>query len=52
MKHALVVEDLPDIRSWLGDVARAAFPELAVRSVARRDEALACVQPPIRLIWP
>ena len=43
MKHALVVEDLPDIRSWLGDVARAAFPELAVRSVARRDEALACV---------
>jgi DNA-binding NarL/FixJ family response regulator len=43
MKTALVVEDLPEIRSWLGDVARAAFPELEVTSTGRCDEALACL---------
>lgn len=44
MKRALIVEDLPEIRAWLGDVARAAFPELQVVSAARRDQALDCVQ--------
>jgi DNA-binding NarL/FixJ family response regulator len=44
MKSALIVEDLPEIRVWLGDVARSAFPELQVVSTARRDEALLEVQ--------
>ena len=44
MNSALIVEDLPEIRAWLGDVARAAFPALHVTTAGRRDEALACVQ--------
>ena len=44
MQHALIVEDLPEIRAWLGDTARAAFPDLRVTAVARRDEALAVVR--------
>ncbi|HSV36863.1 MAG TPA: response regulator transcription factor [Ramlibacter sp.] len=43
MNHVLVVEDLPEIRAWLGGVARAAFPDIRVTSAARRDEAMACV---------
>ena len=43
MDHALIVEDLPEIRAWLGDVARAAFPQVQVTSVGRRDEALSCL---------
>jgi DNA-binding NarL/FixJ family response regulator len=43
MEHALIVEDLPEIRVWLGDVARAAFPQVQVTSVGRRDEALRCL---------
>ena len=44
MKRALIVEDLPDIRIWLGQVALAAFPQLQIISAARRDEAVACVR--------
>lgn len=44
MKTALIVEDLPDIRQWLTQVALGAFAELQVVSVARRDEALLRVQ--------
>ncbi|RYX90484.1 MAG: response regulator transcription factor [Comamonadaceae bacterium] len=44
MQTALIVEDLPEIRNWLGQVARAAFPELNVITAARLDQALACVQ--------
>jgi DNA-binding NarL/FixJ family response regulator len=44
MNSALIVEDLPEIRAWLGEVARAAFPQLSVTTAARRDEALQCVQ--------
>ena len=44
MKSALIVEDLPEVRTWLGDVARTAFPDLQVTTAARRDEALTCVQ--------
>ena len=44
MQHALIVEDLPEIRNWLGQVARAAFPDLQVVAAARLDQALACVQ--------
>ncbi len=40
MKRVLIVEDLPDIRDWLGQVALAAFPGLEVVSVWRRDQAL------------
>ncbi len=43
MQHALIVEDLPQIRGWLGDVARAAFPAVQVTTAARVDQALACV---------
>lgn len=44
MNSALIVEDLPEIRNWLGQVARAAFPTLQVVTAARRDQALVCVQ--------
>lgn len=44
MKSALVVEDLPEIRQWLGEVACEAFPGLQVTAVARRDEGLARIQ--------
>ena len=44
MNSALIVEDLPEIRNWLGQVARAAFPALEVVTAARRDQALVCVQ--------
>jgi len=41
MKRALIVEDLPDIRAWLAEVAREAFPGLEVEAVGRVDQALA-----------
>ena len=44
MKRALIVEDLPDIRQWLADMARSAFAGLEVVTSARRDEALRRVQ--------
>ncbi|MFM7332563.1 MAG: response regulator [Brachymonas sp.] len=40
MKTALVVEDLPDIRHWLAQTAQLAFPQLAIHSAARVQEAL------------
>ena len=43
MQNALIVEDLPEIRVWLAQVARSAFPDLQVVMAARRDQALACV---------
>jgi len=43
MKHALVVEDLPEIRAWLAQVARTAFPDLQVVTAARCEEGLAAV---------
>jgi DNA-binding NarL/FixJ family response regulator len=43
MQHALIVEDLPEIRDWLADVARAAFPALQVTTAGRVDQALLCV---------
>jgi DNA-binding NarL/FixJ family response regulator len=47
MKHALVVEDLAEVRDWLADVAREAFPQLEVTAVGRADEGLlrAAAQP-------
>lgn len=44
MKRALIVEDLPNIRDWLGQVALTAFPGLEIVSAARRDQALVCVR--------
>ena len=43
MKRALVVEDLPEIRQWLAELAVVAFAGLQVVSAARRDEGLALV---------
>jgi DNA-binding NarL/FixJ family response regulator len=40
MNSALIVEDLPEIRASLADMARAAFPRIRVAAVARKDEAL------------
>lgn len=44
MKNALVVEDLPDIRDYIADVARSAFPQLRVVTAARREDGMALVQ--------
>src|SRR5688572_33103681 len=44
MKSALVIEDLPEIRSWLAGVAREAFPGLHVVEAARLDEGLGLVE--------
>ena len=44
MKRALVVEDLPAIRLWLGQMAQEAFPGVEVISTARCSEALECVK--------
>ena len=44
MKHALIVEDLPDIRVWLGEMAVSAFPELQVTTAARRGDAMEVIQ--------
>ena len=40
MKRALIVEDLPEIRVWLGDALHDAFPGIEAVTVGRRDEAL------------
>lgn len=40
MKRALIVEDLPDIREWLAEAARDAFPGTETVPVARRDDAI------------
>ena len=44
MKKALIVEDLPDIRTWLGEMAVSAFPELVVTTAARRGDAMEIIQ--------
>src|SRR5262245_47714372 len=44
MKNALIVEDLPDIRAWLGEMAVDAFPELQVTTAARRGDAMEVIQ--------
>lgn len=41
MSTTLIVEDLPDIREWLGEVARAALPGTSVVAVGRCDEGVA-----------
>jgi len=40
MERALIVEDLPEIRTWLADATRDAFPGIKTHAVGRRDEAL------------
>ena len=44
MNDALIVEDLPEIRDWLADMARDAYPSLRVVRVGRRDEGLEWVR--------
>ena len=43
MQRALIVEDLPEIRQWLGEMACEAFPARQVTALARRDQAMAQV---------
>lgn len=44
MHSALIVEDLPDIRLWLGRLAQTAFAGIDVCPCGRRDEALAALR--------
>jgi DNA-binding NarL/FixJ family response regulator len=43
MHHALIVEDLPQVRDWLVTVLTHAFPGVQVTLAGRRDDALRCV---------
>ena len=43
MERALIVEDLPEIRIWLAEMVREAFPGIACVTAPRRDEALQAV---------
>lgn len=43
MKTALIVEDLPDIRAWLAEVAQEAFPGLRLTLAARCSEGVAAI---------
>ena len=38
MQCTLIVEDLPDIRQWMADTVKAAFPRTAVVAVGRCEE--------------
>ncbi|WBY03637.1 response regulator transcription factor [Ramlibacter tataouinensis] len=40
MKSALIVEDIPDIRAWLAQVAQEAFPGLQLVQASRFSEAV------------
>jgi DNA-binding NarL/FixJ family response regulator len=44
MQHALIVEDLPDIRHWLVQTLLQAYPLIHITTAARRIEALEIVQ--------
>ncbi|HRP11457.1 MAG TPA: response regulator transcription factor [Terricaulis sp.] len=44
MSHVLIVEDLPDVRIWLGGVARAACPGAEVHDAASVRDALAALE--------
>jgi DNA-binding NarL/FixJ family response regulator len=44
MNSVLIVEDLPEIRTWLGDMARTAFPHTQVTGAGWRDEALSVIE--------
>ena len=43
MQHALIVEDLPDIRHWLVQTLLQAYPFIHITTAARRIEALEIV---------
>lgn len=43
MKKALIVEDLPEVRDWLSEVARSLFAGIEVTAVGRVDDGLACM---------
>lgn len=43
MQHALIVEDLPDIRHWLVQTLLQAYPFINITTAARRIEALEIV---------
>ena len=44
MQHALIVEDLPDIRHWLTETLLQAYPRINITTAARRVEALEILQ--------
>ena len=52
-RTALLVEDLPETRRWLGDILVEAFPGIAVspaESLASARDVLARIRPDIALI--
>jgi DNA-binding NarL/FixJ family response regulator len=44
VKTALIVEDLPDIRHWLGQTAQKTFPQLQITAVSHVREALSSLK--------
>ncbi len=40
MQYTLIVEDLPDIRQWMSEAVRRAFPDTEVVAVGRCDEGV------------
>jgi DNA-binding NarL/FixJ family response regulator len=43
MNTALIVEDLPDVRAWLAQVAQDAFPQVQVTLTSRFSEGFAAI---------
>ncbi len=53
MKHLLIIEDLPEVRDWLCDLAAQAFPGIGITTASCLREAraaMAAQQPDIALI--
>jgi DNA-binding NarL/FixJ family response regulator len=44
MKNVLIVEDLPEIRHWLGQMAQQAFPQLKLHAVSHVQAALSQIK--------
>ena len=49
---ALVVDDLADVRAWLADALREAFPGIEVELAASLGEAMAKIGTPPRIALP
>ena len=49
MKHALIVEDIPETRTWMGRILALAFPGIAVRAAATLEGARRLLDDPLDL---
>lgn len=43
MSRVLIIEDLPDVRAWLCEVAQSACPDAAIDTAETRSQALAAI---------